>query len=117
MIKKEVFICASIYATDLNEVADVLAATFTAGIYKRIEQNTVLLYDEPDFELAVDDHDHCFFMTARYYDTLEAGAIVAIRIVDSFRKRKIAISLDYQEEDSSGQPTSTEINITYRKSE
>jgi hypothetical protein len=114
-MKKETAIYASFYCKELEEIEIILKGLLNKDSFKRIEQGTVLLYEDKTIEFSIEYYNNSFYFTGRYKDNLERAEQFIKVIATRFEQSKIFFSIDYQEEYTSGQTTSEEKNITYKE--
>ena len=69
---------------------------------ERIEQGTVLLYDDGTLALSVEPHMKSFYMSGRYQVEISAATRLLEQMVAAFQGRGMAASIEYQEEDEKG---------------
>lgn len=112
MNNKEIVIYATLYSDNLDFIEINLKQNLYESKFKRIEQGTVLIYNDSVNEFTVEKHDDSFYMNGRMKKELLFGTPLILRIAKSFKESGIKFSIDYQEETSKGEPTSFEFNIS-----
>lgn len=109
----ETTIYSTIYSDDLNSIEEGLKKVLKKGSFKRIEQGTVLLYDDDDkIELSVEPHKNSFYLSGRIKKDLTNCQTTIDHIGSVLKDAGIKFSLDYQEENEDGELTIHEFNIS-----
>lgn len=108
----ETAIYSTIYFTDLNFIEEALKSFLIDGYFKRIEQGTVLIYEDSQLELSVEPYGNRFYMSGRIKNDLLGSEILINGITNKFKDSGIQFSLDYQEENEDGESTTPEFNIS-----
>lgn len=103
---------ATIYLNDLNFLEDTLKNILPKGNFKRIEQGTVLLYEDKQVELSIEPYTGSFYLSGRIKTSISNCQELINEIVNTFKRREIKFSLDYQEENENGIATTKEFNIS-----
>lgn len=111
MMNKEIAIYASLHNNNLDLIEYSLKQIFKTGEFTRIEQRTVLVYEDSINEFTVEPDYDSYYLSGRIKGSLQNGENLIIEIADKFKEMQIKFSLDYQEEDN-GKTTSQEYNIS-----
>jgi len=106
MTIREVAIYASLHCDNLDDIESSLAAVIDKGGFRRIEQRTVLLYQDPTLELSIDRHNESIYLSGRYKAGVQDATSLLRKMVAAFAKQGVVVSIDYQEEDEEGNATS-----------
>lgn len=112
MIEKEIAIYASFYCNNLSEIEINLRKVLINDCFKRIEQGTVLIYEDGTNEFSVESYKNSFYLTGRMKNTLENGFPLIEKLANIFKEDGVKFSIDYQEENANGDLTSLEFNIS-----
>ncbi|MFK7048826.1 hypothetical protein FLACOL_01506 [Flavobacterium columnare] len=108
----ETVIYSTIYCNDLKTIEEVLKGILTDGYFKRIEQGTVLLYQNSQIDLSIEPHANSFYMSGRLKNSLLNSQSHIVEIANALKNTGIQFSLDYQEENEEGERTTPEFNIS-----
>jgi hypothetical protein len=108
----ETVIYSTIYLSDLNSIEETLKSILKDGYFKRIEQGTVLLYEDSNLELSIELDSSTFYMSGRIKNDLSVSELIIKGIANKFKDAGIQFSLDYQEENEEGGTTTPEFNIS-----
>lgn len=111
-MNKEIAIYASIYTNSLDLIQSSLQQILNSAPITLIEQNTVLIYEDSVIELSIEPHNTSYYLSGRIKEGLKIGEALIIKITDKFKENGMIYSLDYQEENDNGAPTSPEYNIS-----
>jgi len=114
MTAKDVGIYASLYCEHLDDVQSVLASVVPTQGFRRIEQGTVLLYEDGTLELSVEWYHQSFYMSGRCKAEISEATRLLERMATAFEVRGIAVSIDYGEEDERGKMVSPCLLIATR---
>jgi hypothetical protein len=113
---KEVALYATIYSKSLEKIEEIFKKIFCLQNFKKVEQGTVLLYEDDTISLSFEYHNESFYLSGRYMNDLNDGVPCIRQIASCLKENRISFSIDYQEEDD-GIPTSEEFNISYPNKE
>lgn len=108
----ETAIYATIYFIDLKFIEDVLKGILLNGNFKRIEQETVLLFENQQIELSIEPHTNSFYLSGRVKSNISNSLKLINEITNGLKESGIQFSLDYQEENEDGITTTPEFNIS-----
>lgn len=109
----ETAIYATIYCDDLNEVERSLKRILFEGNFKRIEQDSVLLYEDNLASLSIEYYNNeSFYLSGRFNDNLQNSKPFIQLIANQLKVAGIHYSLDYQEENENCEPTTPEYTIS-----
>lgn len=108
----ETAIYATIYFKDLNLIEEVFKSILFNGKFKKIEQETVLLYEDKKIELSIEPHHDSFYLSGRVKSNISNCQELINEIANALKYAEIKFSLDYQEENEDGLTTSPEFNIS-----
>lgn len=112
MTEPEVGIYATLYCDTLDSVQSVLSSVLPNKAFQRIEQRTVLLCEGGPLALSVEPHGKSFYMSGRSRLGIAEVTRLLEKISAAFLARGIAVSIEYQEEDSNANPLSPCLVIT-----
>jgi len=102
MSTTDIGIYASLHCRELDDAESAMRAVLGDKGFRRIEQATVLLYEDGAFEASVERHGASFYLSARYQaDIVEASSLLE-KVAAAFAQRGIAVDIEYQEEDAQG---------------
>jgi hypothetical protein len=110
-MNKEIAIYATLYNNNLDLIEHCLNQILKEGEFNRIEQKTVLIYEDSIDEFSIEPDNDTFYLSGRIKESLLNGENLIINITDKFKEMEIEFSLDYQEEEN-GEITSPEYNIS-----
>jgi hypothetical protein len=110
----ETAIYATIYINDLNPIEESLKSVLIDGNFKRIEQGTVLLYEDNQTELSIEKYTDSFYLSGRIKNNISSCKELINEIANVLKNAEIKFSLDYQEENEDGLTTTQEFNISNR---
>lgn len=108
----ETAIYATIYSDELNTIEGNLKRILIDRNFKRIEQGTVLIYEDELTEISIEPHLNSFYLSGRVKKNLSNSEVLINEIANVLKDAGINFSLDYQEEDENGEPTTPEFNIS-----
>lgn len=108
----ETAIYATIYCNDLNEVERSLKRILFERNFKRIEQDSVLLYEDNLASLSIEYNNESFYLSGSFNDNLQNSKPFIQLIANQLKVAGIHFSLDYQEENENCEPTTPEYNIS-----
>jgi len=94
MTTKEVAIYASLRCDKLDDIESILADVVDKEGFRRIEQRTVLLYQDPILELSVDRNNDSFYLSGRYKAGIQEATSLLGKMVTAFTKRGVVVSID-----------------------
>jgi hypothetical protein len=109
---KEVAIYALIHSDDLEKIEKSLKNEFDRSKFKKIEQNSVLIFNDLGFDFSVEYDNNLLYLSGRNKDNLENTELIIEKIVRRFKEDGILFSIDYQEENPNGTVISKEFNIS-----
>ena len=113
MSTKEVVIHALIYADNLLQIENSLKQEFENSYFRKIEQNSVLIFENTLIRFSVEYDGKAFYLVGRNKNNLENSMSVIENLVKAFKESSLNFSIDYQEEEHlNGIPTSEEFNIS-----
>jgi hypothetical protein len=96
----ETAIYATIYTIELYTIEKSLMSILVNKNFKRIEQGTVLIYEDKQIEISIEPHLNSFYLSGRVKTNLLNSQLLINKITD------------YQEENESGISTTPEFNIS-----
>lgn len=108
----ETAIYAIIFIKDLNPIEEAIKSVLVDGNFKRIEQGTVLLYEDNQTELSIEEDTDSYYLSGRVKNNISNCQEIINKIANVLRNAEIKFSLDYQEENEDGLTTSPEFNIS-----
>ena len=111
-MNKEIAIYASLYTDNLDFIELSLKQILSTGSFSRIEQKTVLVYEDLVNEFSIEPSNNSYYLSGRIKEELKIGESIIIEITDKFKQMDLIFSLDYQEENDCGETTSVEYNIS-----
>ena len=108
----ETLIYSTIYCEDLKPIEEALRTILIENYFKRIEQGTVLLYEDGLNELSIEPHNNSYYLSGRIKNRLLMSQALINEIANTLKNAGIQFSLDYQEENEEGETTTPEYNIS-----
>ena len=108
----ETVIYSTIYCEDIKSIEEALKTILMENDYKRIEQGTVLLYEDGLNELSIEPHNNSYYLSGRIKNRLLISQPFIHEIASKLKNAGIQFSLDYQEENEEGETTTPEYNIS-----
>ncbi|WP_128330244.1 hypothetical protein [Apibacter sp. HY039] len=111
----ETAIYSTIYSNDINTIEEVLKRILLEGNFKKIEQGTILIYEDNKIELSIEPYSNSFYLSGRIKNNLLNSKLLINKIVNVLKDAEMQFSLDYQEENEAGVTTTPEYHISYMK--
>lgn len=109
---KEVAIYGLIHSDDLEKIENSLKNEFDNSKFSKIEQNSVLIFNDSIFNFSIEYNNNSFYLSGRNKNNLENSELIIEKIARRFKGDGILFSIDYQEENSDGTIISKEFNIS-----
>jgi hypothetical protein len=109
---KEVAIYALIHSDDLEKIEKSLKNEFDSSKFEKIEQNSVLIFNNLALNFSVEHSNNSFYLSGRNKNDLANSELIIKKIARRFKEDGILFSIDYQEENSEGTLISKEFNIS-----
>ena len=108
-MNKEIAIYASLYSNNLDLIESSLQKILNPSLFNRIEQQTVLIYEDSVNEFSIEPNNDSYYLSGRIKESLQYGESLIIKITDKFKEIDLKFSLDYQEEDGNGETNITRV--------
>lgn len=112
MKNMETVIYAAIYCNDLNEIEVILKNIFIESNFNKIEKDSILLYEDNVASFSIECHNQSFYLSGRFKNNLPNSQCFIQLITNQLTEAGMYFSLDYQEENKNGEPTTPEYNIS-----
>ena len=111
MTTLEVYIYGSLHCDKFDDIESILSEVIDKRGFRRIEQRTVLLYQDKTLDLSVDRHNESFYLSGRHMAGIQMATSLVEKMATAFAERGVAVSFEYQEEDEAGNATSQSFTI------
>ena len=102
-----------IHSKNINIVEKLFKKVLTVGIFKKIEEEKVLIYEDNQLEFSCElDNDSTIYMSGEIKLGLSDSVSIIRNITNALHSLGLQFSLDYQEENILGELTFIEFNIS-----